>query len=551
MVAALCGFPARPRLRPHAGPAPRRRYERRRPEKTPLHKIISENLASWLEWRDVAERPVPGYVEEELRGYLECGILCFGFGRALCTGCGQGFVIAFSCKGRGVCPSCNGRHMAQTAAHLVDHVIPPVPVRQWVISVPKRLRGFLADRPAAVAALTRIFIEEIERLLGAAAGVTSDASGPAAARPRLGAVSFLHRFGSALNHHMHLHVCATEGVFVPAADGAGCDASPAFLPARPINQADLAALTERVRRRVIHWFRLTRLLDTAAAADMLTWENSGFSVDASVRITLIDRDVPSYFRSLEHLLRYCARPPFALERLSVSRGADGQIARIRYVLPRHKAANWVGPSRSRKSTRPGANGVVELSPFEFLDRLADLVPPPRKHRHRYHGVFAPNHKLRRAVTALALGNVGKRGDAAAGGYAVGGHTAGEHATGGCCDANHANQKPRSHDTSRIAWAKLMARVGEEFPLACPTCGGDIRLIAFITDPGPIRKILTHLGEPLEPPPLSPARGPPIDWGELVQVHDDRAIFQATDRRAARDRHPQPLTGVGHEASKPR
>ena len=61
--------------------------------------------------------------------------------------------------------------------------------------------------------------------------------------------------------------------------------------------------------------------------------------------------------------------------------------------------------------------------------------------------------------------------------------------------------------------------GEEFPLACPTCGGDIRLIAFITDPGPIRKILTHLGEPLKPPPVSPARGPPIDWGELVQVHD--------------------------------
>jgi hypothetical protein len=64
---------------------------------------VSENLESWLEWRDRAERPVPGHVEEELRGYLECGILCFGFGRALCTGCGQGFVIAFSCKGRGVC----------------------------------------------------------------------------------------------------------------------------------------------------------------------------------------------------------------------------------------------------------------------------------------------------------------------------------------------------------------------------------------------------------------------------------------------------------------
>jgi hypothetical protein len=65
----------------------------------------------------------------------------------------------------------------------------------------------------------------------------------------------------------------------------------------------LAALTERVRRRVIRWFRRSRLLDAAAAADMLAWENSGFSVDASVRITLLDRDVPSYFRSLEHLLR--------------------------------------------------------------------------------------------------------------------------------------------------------------------------------------------------------------------------------------------------------
>ncbi len=238
-------------------------------------------------------------------------------------------------------------------------------------------------------------------------------------------------------------------------------------------------LTERVRRRVIRWFRMQRLLAAASAAEMLARENSGFSVDASVRIVLIDRDVTSYFLSLEYLLRYCARPPFALERLSVIRGPAGRITQVRYVLPRHKATNWVGPGRSRKSTRPGASGVVELTPFEFLDRLADLVPPPRKHRHRYHGVFAPNHKL------------------------------------------------RSHDTSRIAWAKLLARVGEEFPLECPNCGGNIRLIAFITDPGPIRKILAHLGEPLEPPPVSPARGPPTDWAELVQAHDERDAIQSS------------------------
>ena len=117
----------------------------------------------------------------------------------------------------------------------------------------------------------------------------------------------------------------------------------------------------------------------------------------------------------------------------------------------------------------------------------------------------PHHGHRRGSTGIATtgclrpitgcekpsrrwqkGNVGKRGEAATGGHGSDGH-----ATGGCCDANHATQKPRSHDTSRIAWAKLMARVGEEFPLECPACGGDIRLIAFITEPGPIRKILTY------------------------------------------------------------
>ncbi len=158
-------------------------------------------------------------------------------------------------------------------------------------------------------------------------------------------------------------------------------------------------------------------------------------------------------------------------------------------------------------------------------------------------MFAPNHKLRPAVTALAIGNIRKQREAATGGHGSDGH-----ATEGCCDANHATQKLRSHDTSRIAWAKLMARVGEEFPLECPNCGGDIRLIAFITEPGAIRKILTHLREPLEPPPVSPARGPPTDWDELVQIHDERDVFQGRIDFAARDRYPQPLSPAGHEAS---
>jgi hypothetical protein len=248
---------------------------------------------------------------------------------------------------------------------------------------------------------------------------------------------------------------------------------------------------------------------------MLAWENSGFSIDASVRVGLLDRDVPSYFKSLEHLLRYCARPAFALERLAVLPGRDGRPERIRYSLPRHKRGTWVGPGRKRKATAPGERGVVDLPPGEFLDRLADLVPPPRRHRHRYHGVFAPNHPLRPTVTALAIGNLGTRADAASPLTTADGR--GERTP---------DAPPRSHDTSRVAWAKLIARIAEDFPLACPACGGDIRLVAFITDPAPIRKILVHLGEPLEPPPLAPARGPPAGWHELVQAHDDRDAIQA-------------------------
>jgi len=205
-------------------------------------------------------------------------------------------------------------------------------------------------------------------------------------------------------------------------------------------------------------------------------------------------------------------------------GPGHRPERVRYTLPRHKRGNWVGPGRSRRSTQPGASGVIELAPFEFLDRLAALIPPPRRHRHRYHGVFAPNHPLRPAVTALAIGNIRKQRDPKTGEHAGVSATA----RSGCCGAaGTIDAKPCHHDTSRIAWAKLLARLGEEFPLVCPNCGGDIRLISFITDPGPIRKILTHLGEPLDPPHVSPARGPPVDWGELVQSHGDEEFEQAS------------------------
>ena len=76
--------------------------------------------------------PLAVYGERELRKYLECGILEHGFARARCEKCGQDFLVAYSCKGRGVCAGCNTRRMVETAAHMVEHVFPAVAVQQWV-----------------------------------------------------------------------------------------------------------------------------------------------------------------------------------------------------------------------------------------------------------------------------------------------------------------------------------------------------------------------------------------------------------------------------------
>ncbi len=338
---------------------------------------------------------------------------------------------------------------------------------------------------------------------------------------------------------------------MPSANGAGGAAPPALLATPPIIQADLAALTERVRRRVMRWFRLARLLDAAAAADMLAWENSGFSVDASLRITLNRPRRAELFsepRASSPILR-----PAPLRARATLR--DPQRRRPDRPYPARSAtaqSRHLGRARPRSEVHAARRQRCRRThAVWFLDRLAALVPPPRKHRHRYHGVFAPNHTLRPAVTALAIGNVGKRQEAEAVGHASDGHGA-----GGCCDAAHTHQKPRSHDTSRIAWAKLMARVGEKFPLECPNCGGDIRLIAFITEPGPIRKILTpvllHTEWRTARASARLARWRPASRLARARADTRRSgILPSVARRSARDRHPQPLSSAGREAAKPR
>ena len=151
---------------------------------------------------------MPEYVEREFRSYLKCGIHAFGFARAFCDHCKHDFIISFSCKKRGVCPSCGQRHMVETAAHLVDNVMPRAPVRQWVLSFPKRVRYFLHNDPKVAGDVLRIFLRAVETML-------RKRSPGAPRKSRTGSVTFVQRFGSTINAHTHFHANIIDGVFAP------------------------------------------------------------------------------------------------------------------------------------------------------------------------------------------------------------------------------------------------------------------------------------------------------------------------------------------------
>src|SRR5262249_3491320 len=146
----------------------------------------------------------------EFRNYLDCGILSRGFCRAVCPRCGHEILVGLSCKGRGFCPSCTTRRMLDTAAHLVDRVLPMVPYRQWVLAFPRSLRLRLGYEKAFFVAARRIVLTAIfnwQRRAARRHGI---------AEPLVGAVSFAQRFASNLSLHPHLHLVVPDGVFFEA-----------------------------------------------------------------------------------------------------------------------------------------------------------------------------------------------------------------------------------------------------------------------------------------------------------------------------------------------
>jgi len=168
-------------------------YQRHRPERTVLYSVISAHYPRFVQEIERSGGHLPKFIRQEFENYLKCGLLEHGFLRVKCDGCRHEHLVAFSCKRRGFCPSCGARRMVESAAHLVDHVFPEVPVRQFVLTFPFPLRFLLAANPKALTDVLGVVQRSISTFVIRQAGFTL-ASGA-----KTGAVTLIQRFGSALN----------------------------------------------------------------------------------------------------------------------------------------------------------------------------------------------------------------------------------------------------------------------------------------------------------------------------------------------------------------
>jgi len=470
-------------------------YQRHEPEKTVLYKVVSENWKTFLAdaEREPENQGLPKYIKREFEAYLKCGILQYGFLRVQCESCKDGRLVAFSCKKRGFCPSCGGRRMSETAAKLSDYVIPHVPVRQWVLSVPIPMRYWLASNPRLVTSVLETIMRTLNRfhrMRAAATGISNS---------QTGAITFIQRFGSALNLNVHFHILFLDGVFNEPPE----NETPLFHPAEPPSDEDIRNLVQTLATRITRHLKrkgylkeedetgpdgsdpLSHQSPILAACVAASVQNKsalgdragkyvrklgihplearttgfrsaafrGFSLHGGVLVEAEDR------RKLEHLIRYVARPSIALERLNWTN--DGNLI---YKL---------------KRTYTDGTTHVLFSPMELLEKLVSLIPRPNVHLVRYHGVLAPHAKVRsKVIPKLPTKKLES------------------------IEENHESK------SKRISWARLLKRVFEIDISTCSACNGNVKVIAAILEQNVVRKILEHLKLPAEPPRISPARAPP-------------------------------------------
>ena len=516
---------------------------------------------------------MPRFVEQELQAFLRCGILAHGFLRLHCDDCGFDRLVPFSCKRRGFCPSCGGHRMAESAAHLVDRVLPEVPIRQWVLTLPYPLRYRCAYDARLTSEVLRAFLRSLFSELRRRARQHWEMRAP-----QCGAITFIQRFGSALNLNLHFHTLALDGVYT---DDGGPGATPQFLPLPPPDDdavARVLAGTARRLQRIVakraaededalardepllavlaaaslrgrsasgpnageRWRRLGDRVEPATGNDdpeasRRIPQHGGLSLHAAVAVPARDR------RRLERLCRYVARPPLANERLEEH--PDGRLA-----------------LRLKTRWRDGTSHIL-MERSELIDRLVPLIPPPRAHQLRYHGILAPCASRRdRVVPASAAAfaiagrgpvtapvlsidssaSAGSRGtqttlDGASIGVENADARAERHPTapaGAAPEVDPHGRPPDRATRRRYRWAELLKRVFEIDALRCPRCDSTLRLIAAIEDPAVARRILECLKLPARSPPVKPA-----SWAAIPRkpvAPDPDADWEFDQSRPARE-----------------
>ena len=343
---------------------------------------------------------LPAFIGKAFAASIASGQLGRGFIRLHCPGYKTDQVIAFSCKSSGLRPSRDGKWMTEEAEHLVDHVIPQVPIRQWVITFPHDLRYLLAWNPQVRTGVLSAFMRAVRAHYvreAALAGITD---------AQIGAVSIAQRFNSAIDLGSHWHVLFADGVWH------GDNAAPQFWLAPPLGTLDVADVLWDAEIRIRRYLRkrgwLTRKDDpnvkqnpvlasfqqasmsdqkrrerlgpvlrekTIAPLPKPAGRNSlhfdGFLLHANTRLGAQDRV------GLEKLCKYVCRPAISADRLEILENNQ-----IRVILK----TPWRDGTTSVRYDRPA-----------FMQRIAAQVPLPCRPIPRYHGVFAPNASMREHV----------------------------------------------------------------------------------------------------------------------------------------------------------
>ena len=418
-----------------------------------LYRLLESDFLEYVRRYEDRFEPTSGplrrVVVDGVEGYLACGRLQGGFARIRCAGCGAEHLLAFSCRTRNLCPSCQSKRSAVGAVWLEASVLLDVPHRHVVLTIPKKLRGLIERDRALHGLMARVGYDVLRRALAAAACEPEGVPG---------AVISLQTFGSyGANFHPHLHAIVTEGVFTK--DGRY----------HPVIWPPEEALEESFRRRFLRALERAERLRPETRARLLSWRHSGFSVRATQRVASTERG------RLARLARYATRVVVAVGALRFRE--DG---RVEIETP---------PDPVTGST------VLVLDRLELVHALCQQVPDKGMHLVRFYGAYSNRRRgalrrLRGEVEGAPAGDgtLGPRPKAAA----LAATPAGSGSATASAGPGRADRPPTAAEVARaVSWAKLLRKVFEVDPLRCPRCGGSMAVIAWITEAATIDRILAH------------------------------------------------------------